>query len=157
MTSAISATTLPRSTSRLLRCSGVGAGRRHRRALVKKTLFCRRLAYPPVIETVWHASFSRACRPWAAHQAQVSASDFFGRERSLKSDSDAGRPLLDSDLQLMGYISFSRISSRSSFSCLLWICGAARLFILAIQLFVTLIEFKLTTLAGFVLIPFGLF
>src|SRR5258707_2610852 len=30
-------------------------------------------------------------------------------------------------------------------------------FILAIQLFVPLIEFKLTTLAGFVLIPFGLF
>jgi type IV secretion system protein TrbL len=30
-------------------------------------------------------------------------------------------------------------------------------FILAIHLFVTLIEFKLTTLAGFVLIPFGLF
>ena len=30
-------------------------------------------------------------------------------------------------------------------------------FILAIQLFVTLIKFKLTTLAGFVLIPFGLF
>ena len=30
-------------------------------------------------------------------------------------------------------------------------------FILAIQLFITLIEFKLATLAGFVLIPFGLF
>jgi P-type conjugative transfer protein TrbL len=30
-------------------------------------------------------------------------------------------------------------------------------FVLAIQLFVTLIEFKLTTLAGFVLVPFGLF
>jgi len=30
-------------------------------------------------------------------------------------------------------------------------------FILAVQLFVTLIEFKLTTLAGFVLVPFGLF
>jgi type IV secretion system protein TrbF len=30
-------------------------------------------------------------------------------------------------------------------------------FILAIQLFVTLIEFKLTTLAGFILVPFGLF
>ncbi|TGQ87071.1 P-type conjugative transfer protein TrbL, partial [Mesorhizobium sp. M1C.F.Ca.ET.204.01.1.1] len=28
---------------------------------------------------------------------------------------------------------------------------------LAVQLFVTLIEFKLSTLAGFVLIPFGLF
>ncbi len=30
-------------------------------------------------------------------------------------------------------------------------------FILAIQIFVTLIEFKLTTLAGFVMIPFALF
>jgi type IV secretion system protein TrbL len=30
-------------------------------------------------------------------------------------------------------------------------------FVLAVQLFVTLIEFKLATLAGFVLIPFGLF
>jgi len=30
-------------------------------------------------------------------------------------------------------------------------------FVLAIQLFITLIEFKLTTLCGFVLIPFGLF
>jgi type IV secretory pathway TrbL component len=28
---------------------------------------------------------------------------------------------------------------------------------MAIQLFVSLIEFKLTTLAGFVLVPFGLF
>jgi type IV secretory pathway TrbL component len=35
--------------------------------------------------------------------------------------------------------------------------NTVRLAILAIQLFVTLIEFKLTTLAGFVLIPFGLF
>ncbi len=30
-------------------------------------------------------------------------------------------------------------------------------FVMAIQLFVSLIEFKLTTLAGFVLVPFGLF
>ena len=29
-------------------------------------------------------------------------------------------------------------------------------FVLAVQLFITLIEFKLTTLAGFVLIPFAL-
>src|SRR5439155_7856894 len=38
-----------------------------------------------------------------------------------------------------------------------WIVVLLAFFILAIQLFVTLIEFKLTTLAGFVLIPFGLF
>jgi type IV secretion system protein TrbL len=38
-----------------------------------------------------------------------------------------------------------------------WAVVLLSFFILAIQLFVTLIEFKLTTLAGFVLIPFGLF
>jgi type IV secretion system protein TrbL len=38
-----------------------------------------------------------------------------------------------------------------------WALILLAFFILAIQLFVTLIEFKLTTLAGFVLIPFGLF
>src|SRR6266576_507540 len=38
-----------------------------------------------------------------------------------------------------------------------WVMVLLDFFILAIQLFVTLIEFKLTTLAGFVLIPFGLF
>ncbi|MBN9583329.1 MAG: P-type conjugative transfer protein TrbL, partial [Afipia sp.] len=43
--------------------------------------------------------------------------------------------------------------------CLLfaWALVIIAFFILAIQLFVTLIEFKLSTLAGFVLIPFGLF
>lgn len=38
-----------------------------------------------------------------------------------------------------------------------WLVVLVSFFILAIQLFVTLIEFKPTTLAGFVLIPFGLF
>ncbi|KZX91062.1 conjugal transfer protein TrbL, partial [Erythrobacter sp. HI0019] len=38
-----------------------------------------------------------------------------------------------------------------------WALVVVAFFILSIQLFVTLIEFKLTTLAGFVLIPFGLF
>jgi type IV secretion system protein TrbL len=38
-----------------------------------------------------------------------------------------------------------------------WALVLLAFFVLAIQLFVTLIEFKLTTLAGFVLIPFGLF
>src|SRR5579863_3424279 len=48
----------------------------------------------------------------------------------------AGQPILTAISGLMGFISF---------------------FIMAIQLFVSLIEFKLTTLAGFVLVPFGLF
>ena len=38
-----------------------------------------------------------------------------------------------------------------------WVIVIIAFFILAVQLFVTLIEFKLTTLAGFILVPFGLF
>jgi type IV secretion system protein TrbL len=70
---------------------------------------------------------------------------------------DAGRPLLDSISDLMGYWSF--FENFIQIACMLfaWALVLLAFFILAIQLFVTLIEFKLTTLAGFVLIPFGLF
>jgi len=37
-----------------------------------------------------------------------------------------------------------------------WLVVIISFFILAVQMFVTLIEFKLTTLAGFVLVPFAL-
>ena len=37
-----------------------------------------------------------------------------------------------------------------------WLVVIISFFVLAVQLFVTLIEFKLTTLAGFVLVPFAL-
>jgi type IV secretion system protein TrbL len=60
-------------------------------------------------------------------------------------------------LDLMGYWSF--FENFIQIACMLfaWALVLLAFFILAIQLFVTLIEFKLTTLAGFVLIPFGLF
>src|SRR5690606_19982472 len=70
---------------------------------------------------------------------------------------DAGGPLLDSISDLMGYWSF--FENFIQIACLLfaWALVLLAFFILAVQLFVTLIEFKLTVLAGFVLIPFGLF
>src|SRR3546814_915560 len=57
----------------------------------------------------------------------------------------------------MGYLSF--FENFIQIACMLfaWALVLLAFFILAVQLFVTLIEFKLTTLAGFVLIPFGLF
>jgi hypothetical protein len=39
---------------------------------------------------------------------------------------------------------------------LAWLVVILCFFVLAVQLFITLIEFKLTTLAGFVLVPFAL-
>ncbi len=70
---------------------------------------------------------------------------------------DAARPLLESISDLMGWIAF--FENFIQIACLLfaWALVILAFFILAIQLFVTLIEFKLATLAGFVLIPFGLF
>lgn len=70
---------------------------------------------------------------------------------------DAARPLLDSISNLMGWVAF--FENFIQIACLLfaWALVILAFFILAIQLFVTLIEFKLSTLAGFVLIPFGLF
>src|SRR3546814_4050424 len=37
-----------------------------------------------------------------------------------------------------------------------WIIVIAAFFILSVQLFVTILEFKLTSLAGFILVPFAL-
>ena len=70
---------------------------------------------------------------------------------------DAGRPILDSISGLMGYVSFFENFVQIVVLLFAWIVVLLAFFILAIQLLVTLIEFKLTTLAGFVLIPFGLF
>ncbi|HOT84059.1 MAG TPA: P-type conjugative transfer protein TrbL, partial [Candidatus Defluviicoccus seviourii] len=70
---------------------------------------------------------------------------------------DAGRPLLDSISNLMGYWSFFENFIQIGCMFFAWALVLLAFFILAVQLFVTLIEFKLTTLAGFVLIPFGLF
>jgi len=70
---------------------------------------------------------------------------------------DAGRPLLEAVSGLMGYISFFTNFVQIAILMFAWAVVLLSFFILAIQLFVTLIEFKLTTLAGFVLVPFGLF
>ncbi|WP_349365504.1 MAG: P-type conjugative transfer protein TrbL [Nitratireductor rhodophyticola] len=86
-----------------------------------------------------------------------STADLMRPGRVAQTGLDAGRPLLDSISDLMGYWSF--FENFIQIACLLfaWALVLLAFFILAVQLFVTLIEFKLTSLAGFVLIPFGLF
>ncbi|KRW64414.1 conjugal transfer protein TrbL [Pseudomonas sp. TTU2014-096BSC] len=69
---------------------------------------------------------------------------------------EAGRPLLEHIGSLTGIT--KTVSNLDSIVVLFlaWLVVLVSFFILAIQLFVTLIEFKLTTLAGFVLVPFAL-
>ncbi|RAN33644.1 P-type conjugative transfer protein TrbL, partial [Hyphomonas pacifica] len=69
---------------------------------------------------------------------------------------DAALPLLDEIEKLTGPIAFFENFVIIAVLFLAWIISLLAFFFLAIQLFVTIIEFKLTTLAGFVLIPFAL-
>src|SRR5579863_3485616 len=69
----------------------------------------------------------------------------------------SGQPILDSISDLMGFTEFFDNFVQIVILLAAWLIVIISFFIMAIQLFVSLIEFKLTTLAGFVLVPFGLF
>src|SRR6266850_301099 len=127
--------------------------------LVKKTLFVGAFAYLignwNNLARIIFESFSGLGLKAAG--SSLSAADFLRPGRVAQVGLDAGRPLLDSISGLMGYISFFENFIQIMVLLFAWVMVLSAFFILAIQLFVTLIEFKLTTLAGFVLIPFGLF
>lgn len=69
---------------------------------------------------------------------------------------DAAKPLLDQVSQLMGPVAFFENFLTIAVLMIAWLLVILAFFILAIQLFITIIEFKLTTLAGFLLVPFAL-
>ncbi|MEL6729249.1 MAG: P-type conjugative transfer protein TrbL [Pseudomonadota bacterium] len=69
---------------------------------------------------------------------------------------DAAFPLLDEISKLTGPIAFFRNIVIITVLFLAWLITLLAFFFLSIQLFITILEFKLTTLAGFVLIPFAL-
>jgi type IV secretion system protein TrbL len=69
---------------------------------------------------------------------------------------EAGRPMLEHISNLSDFPKVFGNLDTIVVLLLAWTVVVISFFILAIQLFVTLIEFKLTTLAGFVLVPFAL-
>ncbi len=69
---------------------------------------------------------------------------------------DAGRPIMAQISDLTGFPEVFANLDVIVVLFLAWLVLIVCFFILAVQLFVTLIEFKLTTLAGFVLAPFAL-
>ena len=127
--------------------------------LVKKTLFVGIFAY---IIGNWNTLARIVFESFAGLGLKASGTSFTTADllrpgRVAQTGLDAGRPILDSISDLMGYWSFFENFIQIACMFLAWALVLLAFFILAIQLFVTLIEFKLTTLAGFVLIPFGLF
>jgi type IV secretion system protein TrbL len=127
--------------------------------LVKKTLYIGFFAF--VINDFDHLSKvmfdSFAQLGLRAGGGTLALSDFLRPGRLASTGFDAAQPLLDSVHNLLGPVAFFTNFIQIFVLCLSWLIVLAAFFILAVQLFVALIEFKLTTLAGFVLIPFALF
>jgi type IV secretion system protein TrbL len=127
--------------------------------LVKKTLFVGVFAY---LIGNWNNLARIVFESFAGLGLKASGTGFTTADllrpgRVAQTGLDAGRPLLDSISGLMGYWSFFENFIQIACLFLAWALVLLAFFVLAVQLFVTLIEFKLSTLAGFVLIPFGLF
>ena len=127
--------------------------------LVKKTLFVGVFAY---LVGNWNNLARIVFDSFAGLGLKASGTGFSAQDlmrpgKVAQTGLDAARPLLESISDLMGWVAF--FENFIQIACLLfaWALVILAFFILAIQLFVTLIEFKLSTLAGFVLIPFGLF
>ncbi|MER8777036.1 P-type conjugative transfer protein TrbL [Mesorhizobium sp. M0977] len=127
--------------------------------LVKKTLFVGAFAY---LISNWNNLAKIVFDSFAGLGLKASGTGFTAQDlmrpgKVAQTGLDAARPLLESISDLMGWVAF--FENFIQIACLLfaWALVILAFFILAIQLLVTLIEFKLSTLAGFVLIPFGLF
>lgn len=127
--------------------------------LVKKTLFVGVFAY---IISNWNALARIVFESFAglglvATGGAIGAGELLQPGRIAAVGLEAGQPILESIADLMGFVSFFENFIQISILLFAWIVVLLSFFILAIQLFVTLIEFKLATLAGFILVPFGLF
>ncbi|AHI24889.1 P-type conjugative transfer protein TrbL [Komagataeibacter xylinus E25] len=127
--------------------------------LVKKTLYVGFFAF--VINHFSNLSSivfnSFAALGLKAGGGTLTLADFMHPGRLAATGLSAAQPLLDAASKLA--FSFGAIASIVQILVLLlcWFIVLAAFFILAVQLFVAIVEFKLTSLAGFVLIPFALF
>jgi type IV secretion system protein TrbL len=87
---------------------------------------------------------------------RISAQDLLRPGFIAQAGFDAAKPLLEQVGQLLGPVSFFENFLTIAVLMIAWLFVILAFFVLAIQLFITVIEFKLTTLAGFILVPFAL-
>lgn len=86
----------------------------------------------------------------------MSAADLLKPGKLAGTGFAAAWPLLQQAKQLMGFTSFFDNFLTIAVLLIAWTLVILAFFILAVQMFVTILEFKLTSLAGFVLVPFAL-
>lgn len=86
----------------------------------------------------------------------IGAADLLRPGRLAAAGFAAAHPLLEQVAELVGPVALFENFLVIVVLLLAWIIVIFAFFILAVQLFVTVVEFKLTSLAGFVLVPFAL-
>jgi type IV secretion system protein TrbL len=86
----------------------------------------------------------------------MSLATFLQPGHLAKAGIDAAAPILQQISDLSGFPEVFINIAPIVVLFLAWLTVIVSFFVLSVQLFVTLIEFKLTTLAGFVLVPFAL-
>lgn len=91
-----------------------------------------------------------------ASDSTLTAADLLRPGRLAAVGVDAGRPLMNQISDLIGFPDVFLNLDTVVILFLAWLIVILSFFVLAVQLFVAIIEFKLTTLAGFVLVPFAL-
>ncbi|GAD60057.1 P-type conjugative transfer protein TrbL [Brevundimonas abyssalis] len=87
----------------------------------------------------------------------LAADDLLRPGRLASVGFEAAHPLIEAIEDMMGFPQVFGHLMTVVILLVAWLLVVLAFFILAIQLFVAVIEFKLTTLAGFVLVPFALF
>jgi len=99
-------------------------------------------------------SFARA--GLMAGGGTLSADDLLRPGKVAATGYQAAWPLLEQVSQMTGFTSFFDNFLTIAVLLFAWAIVILAFFILAVQIFVTIIEFKLTSLAGFILVPFAL-
>ncbi len=86
----------------------------------------------------------------------ITAADLLKPGRLAGTGFSAAWPLLQQVNQYLGFTTFFDNFLTILVLLVAWVIVILAFFILAVQMFVTIIEFKLTTVAGFILVPFAL-
>jgi type IV secretion system protein TrbL len=125
--------------------------------LIRKVLYVGAFAY--IIGNFnWLASivFRSFAGLGLAATGTLNMDTFLQPGRLAKAGIDAGAPILEQIGEMTGFPEVFVNLDPIVILFLAYLVVIVCFFVLAIQLFITLIEFKLTTLAGFVLVPFAL-
>lgn len=126
--------------------------------LIKKTLFIGAFAFIihnfNALSTILFRSFARL--GLLASGSLLAEAQFLQPGQLAKVGVDAARPILTQIGDLAGFPGVFLNIDSIVVLFLAYLIVLVSFFVLAVQLFVTLLEFKLTTLAGFLLVPFAL-